>query len=44
MNLSNNVLKDYNGNFMNIILHRLKSELGKNYNNIFLNINIILII
>ena len=39
MNLSNNVLKDYNGNFMNIILHRLKSELGKNYNNIFLNIN-----
>ena len=44
MNLSNNVLKDYNSNFMNIILHRLKSELGKNYNNIFLNINIILII
>ena len=39
MNLSNNVLKDYNGNFMNIILHRLKSELGKNYNNIFLNTN-----
>ena len=39
MTLSNAGTKDYNLNFMDAKIHKLKSELGKDYNNLFMNLN-----
>ena len=39
MALSNMGFRDNNNNFMDVKLHKLKNELGNDYNNIFLNTN-----
>ena len=39
MTLSNANTIDYNFNFMDAKIHKLKSELGKDYNNLFMNSN-----
>lgn len=39
MALSNMGFRDINNNFMDVKLHKLKNELGNDYNNIFLNTN-----
>ena len=42
MTLSNLGIKDLTNKYMDVKIHKLKNELGKNYNNIFLNSNICL--